>query len=1136
MSFLDSAATLDPSTTPWAPKVALVAAPTVQPSAPTPVAPPAPVSLAQPASPAQSAQPATSDVKITPETHPHFYEAAKPGAKEPTESGSDYFSTVRRRESGGNDLAWNGTAAGRYQFTPQTWLGVAAAHPELGLRPEDIWSGEKQEIAMRAHTADNARVLQENGLPADPGNLYMMHFLGTGGGPKFLKAMQANPSADAEAMFPLEAKYNSPVFFEKDGHPRTLGQIYGLMTKDFGGQAPPSATSETELQAPQHAALPLIEGRAADVEPELPPPPPGVTLKPLQQTAEQKLPPPPPGVTLKPLTTQDAYEQDLGKTPYEAEAARTEGKPAQSSMSNATQPGQVDDFGRPTNLAPQELQEWNKGETEMQKGVASGLGQSVTGLGELIPGPIGDKSAEATKYLQGVGTPFGQGVGELAGQAAPALMGIGAVGSGARAIAEEGPSMARILSTAGKGAASGAGVGAMTPTGETDTGARLTDKAESAAIGAATGGALGGATPAIGAVLKKAGEIPSLFKSAFGKDAEKAAEELRRGVNAETGKALTEEEKAAKIAQIEKGVEKAKLAEHEQELSRIEKAQQGVAESDRVRVEKDRNSASIEDPEVAAKLKSQVAAKMRDRVRDAERAAREAGQSEAEAKGFAVEQEHRVADAESEAKKIVDTYANKPNIDAKAFGRSIQKTASEAHDKYEKIRSEQSGFGKAIADAGSEPKVRTDKIKTVLDRAEKETANQGTKAILQHIRDEIKTPIRNADGSATVNALSVRKADSLRKTLESAIRNKNMTVANNAAADASEAAYHLAKVRGLLINAAREASPEYGEALNRYRQLSRPLDIFERKGALRSAVEKDALSGDYKMDEARVVGAVLAKTKGGSPALGRLISENPALKNSARLYFNHTLFGFENAPKTPSVKDFETFIRSNKEALEQSGLTREFADLKSARAAGEKAIDEAKQSLSAAEGSVKNTEETKKNALAKIVEERSLSQTAAKREGQVGKNFTQPEDIAKSAAARAKDAEARLKEQIKGSAVRKSETEKNIKDLASKKVQAEAGRRDFKQFQSSIETLPAKNVATAASSAVEKLHTKGYLTDGQLDKFNKQIQDVNKKYGDSDEAKKQLWKILIISGGVGGALGLVGGEGVPLIRHTLPMH
>jgi hypothetical protein len=986
VSFLDNAATLDPSTTPWAPKVALAAAPTAQPPAPTPVAPPAPI---PPALPAQPAQPAASGAKITPETHPHFYEAAKPEAKEPTESGSDYFSTVRRRESGGNDLAWNGTAAGRYQFTPQTWLGVAAAHPELGLRPEDIWNGEKQEIAMRAHTADNARVLQENGLPADPGNLYMMHFLGTGGGPKFLKAMQANPSADAEAMFPLEAKYNSPIFFEKDGHPRTLGQIYGLMTKDFGGQAPPSATSETELQAPQHAALPLIEGRAADVEPELPPPPPGVTLKPLQQTVEQKLPPPPPGVTLKPLTTQDAYEQDLGKTPYEAEAARTEGKPAQPPMPNATQPGQVDEFGRPSNLPPAQQQDFGKGETEMLKGVASGVGQSATGVGELVPGPIGDKSAEATKYLQGVGTTFGQGVGELAGQAAPALMGIGAVGSGARAIAEEGPSMARILSTAGKGAASGGAMGAMTPTGETDTGARLADKAESAAIGAAAGGALGGATPAIGAVLKKASEIPSLFKSAFGKDAEKAAEELRQGVNAETGKALTEEEKAAKIAQIEKGVEKVK----------------------------------------AAKEESATTA-----------------------------QEKKASDAEIAKQAVIEKHAAKPTKPPESVGDEIHQTAVADMDALKKERTEKSGFDKAVRSDGGKPSIPTEKF---IADSNKILATSKSKELRDAVLD-FKKELTNAPsvkGQPAEKAVSIKQAREILESMNERIENLP-----------PGPAHELTTIKNDFMKHLEATHPQMKAAREAYARLSRPLDVYERTGALKKAVMEDPYSGKSIMDSTKIKAAVTNKTEAGADALGRLIEKNPALRDSVRQTYQHQLFGSGAAAKTPTPNQLRSFLESNRLGLEKSGLYKEFAEMKTERDAAE--------SLAKTEGD-------------KAKEMRSVSGT---------------------------------------------ETQKNIKSLAVKKAQSEAGRRDFKQFQSSIETLPAKNVATAASSAVEKLHTKGYLTDGQLDKFNKQIQDVNKKYGDSEEAKKQLWKILIISGGVGGALGLVGGEGVPLIRHTLPMH
>lgn len=93
-----------------------------------------------------------------------------------------YFDAVRTAESGGNDLAQNprSSATGRYQFTSGTWETMMRQYPELGLTESGRTDPAQQERAMRQFTADNARVLQNNGFTASNGNLYAAHFLGAG--------------------------------------------------------------------------------------------------------------------------------------------------------------------------------------------------------------------------------------------------------------------------------------------------------------------------------------------------------------------------------------------------------------------------------------------------------------------------------------------------------------------------------------------------------------------------------------------------------------------------------------------------------------------------------------------------------------------------------------------------------------------------------------------------------------------------------------------------------------------------------------------------------------------------------------------------------------------------------------------
>ena len=431
MSFLDGAS-LDPQTTPWAPKVPL---------APTPADPPAPAQKPVVAA-MQSQAPDAKAARITPETHPHFFEAPQAA------SGNDYYATVRKRESGGNDLAWNGVAAGRYQFTPQTWLGVAAAHPELGLRPEDIWNGEKQEAAMRALTADNARVLESQGLKATPGNLYMLHFLGAGGGPAFLKAAEVDPTLSGASLFPKEAKYNPTIFFDQSGRPRNLGQIYGLVTKDFGGAAAPSAAPEpTETALAPPSATPLIEGRAAGKSPK------SRRCRPASSRSRPRKASPCP----RSRRFRRASSRSRPKGPINRISARGPSRRNEKSK-NAPPAGLVEQFGEAkaremwkdplvrSSIAVSNATEGALpgGEVGSEFGNVVGAVQMPFGLAENVPGPVGQGASEVNHVLNQVGDPAAREQGTLAAQNIPLAKGAAAVKAGATTALEGGGSFRRL--------------------------------------------------------------------------------------------------------------------------------------------------------------------------------------------------------------------------------------------------------------------------------------------------------------------------------------------------------------------------------------------------------------------------------------------------------------------------------------------------------------------------------------------------------------------------------------------------------------------------------------------------------------------------------------------------------------------
>lgn len=166
-----------------------------------------------------------------------------PGGSQPDSSGSgsgnDFYKAARVHETHDTNIpnSDGSGAGGYYQFMPKTWADLRKAHPELNLPPTPMQANkETQTKAYQAFTKSNVEQLMSHHIPINDKNVFMSSFLGAGGASSFISDMSQNPNQIAASLFPGPAAANKNVFYDrKTGQPRTLDQVYKLMTSSFAG-------------------------------------------------------------------------------------------------------------------------------------------------------------------------------------------------------------------------------------------------------------------------------------------------------------------------------------------------------------------------------------------------------------------------------------------------------------------------------------------------------------------------------------------------------------------------------------------------------------------------------------------------------------------------------------------------------------------------------------------------------------------------------------------------------------------------------------------------------------------------------------------------------------------------------------
>ncbi len=195
----------------------------------------------------------------------------------------DYLMQTAMRESSleSTAKARTSSAAGLFQFIDQTWLSTVkrngAEHGleeyadaiEVDNRGRHFVADPalKQEILAERYNPTSAalmagamtrtaetRMEKELGREVSDGELYMSHFLGTGGAIDFIQSTEVAPGRAAADLFPRAASANKSIFFDEDGRAKSMREVYrNLISRhDSGTQDAAPALPGDSIPAPLH--------------------------------------------------------------------------------------------------------------------------------------------------------------------------------------------------------------------------------------------------------------------------------------------------------------------------------------------------------------------------------------------------------------------------------------------------------------------------------------------------------------------------------------------------------------------------------------------------------------------------------------------------------------------------------------------------------------------------------------------------------------------------------------------------------------------------------------------------------------------------------------------------------------------
>jgi hypothetical protein len=183
-------------------------------------------------------------------------------AAQATGASFEYLLATAKVESNFNPnlKAKSSTATGLFQFIEQTWLGMMksagsalglgnyadaisrsssgryqVSDPQLRNEILQLRRDPTANAAMAgAFTQRNATALNQRiGRKPTDGELYMAHFLGTGGAGQLINVAKDRPQADASALFPAAARANRSIFYDRQGNARSVAGVYSELNRRY---------------------------------------------------------------------------------------------------------------------------------------------------------------------------------------------------------------------------------------------------------------------------------------------------------------------------------------------------------------------------------------------------------------------------------------------------------------------------------------------------------------------------------------------------------------------------------------------------------------------------------------------------------------------------------------------------------------------------------------------------------------------------------------------------------------------------------------------------------------------------------------------------------------------------------------